>query len=209
MHYLVLHEGAPKSFLLHLLLVQHINIFCLHYSLENFLQTSRGETVNGATRKLSESRYSVILPLLPSVITTTVCFVLLLLFGVYVKELSQSSNVPVHFKTCCLSCVQIIERQEHKKREKEAKKRYDARMEAEMMTYNPWGKSGGGAPITDQQGNLVCKLAFICCLHAKPEILLWWLVKNSIFYTRFCSFRWPESNASDQWGVLQEPCAQE
>ncbi|XP_047424040.1 centrosome and spindle pole-associated protein 1 isoform X3 [Mugil cephalus] len=53
---------------------------------------------------------------------------------------------------------QIKEREESKRREKEEKERYDAKIEAEMMAYNPWGKSGGGAPIKDQKGNLVNNL---------------------------------------------------
>ncbi|XP_071341370.1 centrosome and spindle pole-associated protein 1 [Trachinotus anak] len=48
---------------------------------------------------------------------------------------------------------QIKERAERKRREKEEKERYDAKIEAEMKAYNPWGRSGGGAPIKDQNGN--------------------------------------------------------
>ncbi|XP_078137408.1 centrosome and spindle pole-associated protein 1 [Sander vitreus] len=54
--------------------------------------------------------------------------------------------------------LQIKEREECKRREKEEKERYDAKIEAEMMAYNPWGRSGGGAPIKDQKGNLVSDL---------------------------------------------------
>ncbi|XP_037549900.1 centrosome and spindle pole-associated protein 1 [Nematolebias whitei] len=53
---------------------------------------------------------------------------------------------------------QIQEREERKQREKEEKERSDAKSEAEMMTYDPWGRSGGGAPIKDQYGNLVSDL---------------------------------------------------
>ncbi|XP_070784596.1 centrosome and spindle pole-associated protein 1 [Enoplosus armatus] len=53
---------------------------------------------------------------------------------------------------------QIKEREERKRREKEEKERYDAKIEAEMMEYNPWGRNGGGAPIKDQKGNLVSDL---------------------------------------------------
>ncbi|XP_059182691.1 centrosome and spindle pole-associated protein 1 isoform X2 [Centropristis striata] len=53
---------------------------------------------------------------------------------------------------------QIKEREELKRREKEEKERYDAKIEAEMMAYEPWGRSGGGAPIKDQKGNLVSDL---------------------------------------------------
>ncbi|XP_041817863.1 centrosome and spindle pole associated protein 1 [Chelmon rostratus] len=54
---------------------------------------------------------------------------------------------------------QIQEREECKRREKKEKERYDAKMEAEMMAYNPWGKSGGGAPIKGPEGNLVSDLS--------------------------------------------------
>uniref|UniRef100_A0AAQ6IQL2 Centrosome and spindle pole-associated protein 1 C-terminal domain-containing protein n=2 Tax=Anabas testudineus TaxID=64144 RepID=A0AAQ6IQL2_ANATE len=53
---------------------------------------------------------------------------------------------------------QIKEREEHNRREKEEKTQYDAKIEAEMMAYNPWGRSGGGAPIKDQKGNLFSDL---------------------------------------------------
>ncbi|XP_072234362.1 LOW QUALITY PROTEIN: centrosome and spindle pole associated protein 1 [Leuresthes tenuis] len=53
---------------------------------------------------------------------------------------------------------QIEERKERKRREKEERERLDAKIEAEMMAYNPWGRCGGGAPIKDQNGNLVSDL---------------------------------------------------
>ncbi|KAL6097884.1 cspp1 [Pungitius sinensis] len=53
---------------------------------------------------------------------------------------------------------QIMERQELKRRETEEKARYDAKIEAEMVAYNPWGRCGGGASIKDAQGNLVSDL---------------------------------------------------
>ncbi|KAK2886454.1 hypothetical protein Q8A73_020400 [Channa argus] len=53
---------------------------------------------------------------------------------------------------------QIKEREQHKRREIEKKEQYNAKMEAEMMAYNPWGRSGGGAPIKDEQGNLLSDL---------------------------------------------------
>lgn len=61
-----------------------------------------------------------------------------------------------------LSCVQIKENEEHKRRAREERERYDAKIKAEMMAYNPWGRSGGGAPIKDKGGNLISKLALIC-----------------------------------------------
>ncbi|KAM6908109.1 centrosome and spindle pole-associated protein 1 [Lycodopsis pacificus] len=53
---------------------------------------------------------------------------------------------------------QIVEREERRRREKEEKERFDAKIEAEMMAYNPWGRSGGGASIKDEKGNLVSDL---------------------------------------------------
>ncbi|XP_078147664.1 centrosome and spindle pole-associated protein 1 [Centroberyx gerrardi] len=53
---------------------------------------------------------------------------------------------------------QIKESEERKRREKEEKERYDAKIEAEMVAYNPWGRSGGGAPIKDKGGNLISDL---------------------------------------------------
>ncbi|XP_041670613.1 centrosome and spindle pole-associated protein 1 [Cheilinus undulatus] len=49
---------------------------------------------------------------------------------------------------------QIKDREEQRRQEKEEKERENAKIEA----YNPWGRSGGGAPIKDQNGNLVSNL---------------------------------------------------
>ncbi|XP_053269028.1 centrosome and spindle pole-associated protein 1 [Pleuronectes platessa] len=54
---------------------------------------------------------------------------------------------------------QIQGSEERKRREKEEKLRYEAETEAEMLVYNPWGRSGGGAPIKDQKGNLISDLS--------------------------------------------------
>ncbi|RXM27147.1 Centrosome and spindle pole-associated protein 1 [Acipenser ruthenus] len=53
---------------------------------------------------------------------------------------------------------QMQEMQERKRREKEERERYDAKIEAEMKNYDPWGKGGGGAPLKDDQGNLITDL---------------------------------------------------
>ncbi|XP_065524476.1 centrosome and spindle pole-associated protein 1 isoform X11 [Lathamus discolor] len=50
---------------------------------------------------------------------------------------------------------QIREREERRRQEKEEKERYEAKLEAEMRNYNPWGKCGGGAPLRDPKGNLI------------------------------------------------------
>ena len=50
---------------------------------------------------------------------------------------------------------------ELKRREKDLQKRekerYEEKKDAEARAYNPWGKGGGGAPMRDLQGNLICK----------------------------------------------------
>ncbi|XP_060099675.1 centrosome and spindle pole-associated protein 1 isoform X2 [Heteronotia binoei] len=53
---------------------------------------------------------------------------------------------------------QIKEREERRRQEKEEKERYEAKLEAEMRHYNPWGKEGGGAPLRDKKGNLITDL---------------------------------------------------
>ncbi|XP_035286346.1 centrosome and spindle pole-associated protein 1-like isoform X4 [Anguilla anguilla] len=53
---------------------------------------------------------------------------------------------------------QIREQQERRRREKEERERDEARLEAEMRTYDPWGRGGGGAPLKDGQGNLISDL---------------------------------------------------
>ncbi|KFO20319.1 Centrosome and spindle pole-associated protein 1 [Fukomys damarensis] len=53
---------------------------------------------------------------------------------------------------------QIREREERRKKEREEKEKYEAKLEAEMKIYIPWGKSGGGAPLRDAKGNLITDL---------------------------------------------------
>ncbi|KAM7075883.1 centrosome and spindle pole-associated protein 1 isoform 2-T2 [Molossus nigricans] len=53
---------------------------------------------------------------------------------------------------------QIREREERRKKEREEKEEYEAKLEAEMRSYNPWGKGGGGAPLRDPEGNLITDL---------------------------------------------------
>ncbi|XP_041523374.1 centrosome and spindle pole-associated protein 1 isoform X5 [Microtus oregoni] len=50
---------------------------------------------------------------------------------------------------------QIREREERRKKERLEKEEYEAKLEAEMRIYNPWGKGGGGAPLRDAKGNLI------------------------------------------------------
>lgn len=53
---------------------------------------------------------------------------------------------------------QIQEQQERRRRETEEKERYEAQLEADMRSYQPWGRGGGGAPLRDSTGNLITDL---------------------------------------------------
>ncbi|XP_036622466.1 centrosome and spindle pole-associated protein 1 isoform X3 [Trichosurus vulpecula] len=53
---------------------------------------------------------------------------------------------------------QIQEREARRRKEREEKEEYEAKLEAEMRSYNPWGKGGGGAPLRDARGNLITDL---------------------------------------------------
>ncbi|XP_077100681.1 centrosome and spindle pole-associated protein 1 isoform X2 [Siphateles boraxobius] len=54
--------------------------------------------------------------------------------------------------------LQIQERQQRRYHEKVEKELYDAKIEAEMKAYEPWGRAGGGAPLRDDHGNLISDL---------------------------------------------------
>uniref|UniRef100_A0A8C5DVY1 Centrosome and spindle pole-associated protein 1-like n=1 Tax=Gouania willdenowi TaxID=441366 RepID=A0A8C5DVY1_GOUWI len=53
---------------------------------------------------------------------------------------------------------QIRDQQEQRRREKEEKERQEAQLEADMKSYEPWGRGGGGAPLRDSTGNLIADL---------------------------------------------------
>ena len=42
-----------------------------------------------------------------------------------------------------------------KRKQKEEKDAYDRKLEEEIRNYNPFGRGGGGAPLKDEQGNVV------------------------------------------------------
>lgn len=53
---------------------------------------------------------------------------------------------------------QIREKQMQKQREKDAENQLDEKRRQENLSYDPYGKSGGGAPIKDNSGNIVANL---------------------------------------------------
>ncbi|XP_072016190.1 uncharacterized protein [Amphiura filiformis] len=61
---------------------------------------------------------------------------------------------------------QMQEQQDKKKKAKQEQERYEAKLEAEIANYNPWGKGGAGAPMRDQTGNIVADLK---TLHNRNE----------------------------------------
>ncbi|XP_041923272.1 centrosome and spindle pole-associated protein 1 isoform X2 [Alosa sapidissima] len=69
----------------------------------------------------------------------------------YISEEEIRAEWSQHFQ-------KIRERQERKMRELEERERCDAKLEAEMKNYKPWGRGGGGAPIKDDHGNLISDL---------------------------------------------------
>ncbi|XP_062329398.1 centrosome and spindle pole-associated protein 1-like [Osmerus eperlanus] len=50
---------------------------------------------------------------------------------------------------------QIQEKQECRRLEKVERDRAEAKMEAEIRNYNPWGRGGCGAPLRDTRGDLI------------------------------------------------------
>uniref|UniRef100_A0A663MU78 Centrosome and spindle pole associated protein 1 n=1 Tax=Athene cunicularia TaxID=194338 RepID=A0A663MU78_ATHCN len=77
--------------------------------------------------------------------------------GVFSEEKTKSSKEAILSYQQELQ-KQIREREERRRQEKEEKERYEAKLEAEMRNYNPWGKGGGGAPLRDAKGNLITDL---------------------------------------------------
>ncbi|CAF0754323.1 unnamed protein product [Brachionus calyciflorus] len=54
---------------------------------------------------------------------------------------------------------QVREKQLKKQKEKEEQEKLDKKMLIETAIYNPYGRSGGGAPIKDKDGNTVANLS--------------------------------------------------
>ncbi|XP_067290693.1 centrosome and spindle pole-associated protein 1 isoform X2 [Pseudorasbora parva] len=72
------------------------------------------------------------------------------------KRLQQPKESAVSYQEALKQ--QIQERQQRRYREKVEKELYDAKIEAEMKAYEPWGRAGGGAPLRDDHGNLISDL---------------------------------------------------
>ncbi|KAK7118295.1 hypothetical protein R3I94_021956 [Phoxinus phoxinus] len=72
------------------------------------------------------------------------------------KRLQQPKESAVSYQEALKQ--QIQERQQRRYHEKMEKEMYDAKIEAEMKAYEPWGRAGGGAPLRDDHGNLISDL---------------------------------------------------
>ncbi|MEE6463821.1 hypothetical protein FKM82_006063 [Ascaphus truei] len=77
--------------------------------------------------------------------------------GLFPEEKPRQSKQKAHSYQEDLE-QQILERNARRRKEKEERERYDAKLEADMRSYNPWGKGGGGAPLRDSRGNLITDL---------------------------------------------------
>jgi len=53
---------------------------------------------------------------------------------------------------------QMRRREEKKRLQKKKDEEYDLRMEREVQNYDPFGRGGGGAPVTDKQGRIMADL---------------------------------------------------
>lgn len=49
-------------------------------------------------------------------------------------------------------------KEKKKAEEKRERELYEKKKEFEAANYDPWGKGGGGAPMKDTHGNLICEL---------------------------------------------------
>lgn len=75
---------------------------------------------------------------------------------VFLESLQQHKDRALNYQEALKQ--QIQERQSRRHREKLEKELYDAKIEVEMKAYEPWGRAGGGAPLRDDQGNLISDL---------------------------------------------------
>ncbi|XP_061182237.1 centrosome and spindle pole-associated protein 1-like [Saccostrea echinata] len=64
---------------------------------------------------------------------------------------------------------QIEEKRLRKQREREEQLRYEKKLDDEIRNYNPFGKGGGGAPMRDNQGNIVADLRVLHSTNQDPE----------------------------------------
>lgn len=56
--------------------------------------------------------------------------------------------------------IQVRQKQERAQRIRVMEAEAEAKRDAELAGYDPWGKGGGGAPIRDRQGNIVTVLVW-------------------------------------------------
>ena len=64
---------------------------------------------------------------------------------------------------------QIAEKAARKEQERRAHEAAEAREHAESMSYNPWGRGGGGAPLRDQEGNTTAHLRMVKPSSVSPD----------------------------------------
>ncbi|XP_077991198.1 centrosome and spindle pole-associated protein 1-like isoform X4 [Glandiceps talaboti] len=64
---------------------------------------------------------------------------------------------------------QMKENDQKKKKAKMEEDEYNRKLEAQIQSYNPWGKGGGGAPMKDIKGNVVADLKQLHILNEDPS----------------------------------------
>lgn len=132
----------------------------------------------------------------------------------FFSGLTNKSDDALWTKPNCLNCgAQIQERQQRRHREKVEAELYDAKLEAEMKAYEPWGRAGGGAPLRDDRGNLISMhtdftLHSVNSLSSQLQSLQfnkatisavhkWWTISGSIAKNAFFIFTYPLRNPQD------------
>ena len=51
--------------------------------------------------------------------------------------------------------------------------RYDRKLEAEIANYNPWGRGGAGAPMTDSSGKPIGKYKCLVGMAMSTDFSTW------------------------------------
>ncbi|XP_074059404.1 centrosome and spindle pole-associated protein 1 isoform X22 [Macrotis lagotis] len=97
---------------------------------------------------------------------------------------------------------QIREREARRRKEREEKEEYEAKLEAEMRSYNPWGKGGGGAPLRDARGNLISQIGTQSSPFARGNIfgepLTELQIKQQEAYKNFLRFQIEEKKQREE-----------
>ncbi|XP_078009501.1 centrosome and spindle pole-associated protein 1 isoform X12 [Phascolarctos cinereus] len=108
---------------------------------------------------------------------------------------------------------QIREREARRRKEREEKEEYEAKLEAEMRSYNPWGKGGGGAPLRDARGNLISQIGTQSSPFARGNIfgepLTELQIKQQEAYKNYLRFQIEEKKQREEAERERQRCEEE